>query len=130
MGYIAFKLDDKSRETLLESFPPKFPDVVCHHVTMVFGVPQPDESMLNAFNTSNIPVHVVGYVCDNVCEALVVSMGEAKTTRLDGKTFHITHSLDKSAGVTPKYSNTILDKIGWSRRTRPILISGTFEYFN
>lgn len=130
MGYLAYKISDESRARLLSDFPPKFADVVCHHVTMIFGISKPDDSTIDTFNAANIPVSVVGYSEDNACEALVVSVGEAGTVREDGKVFHITHSLDKASGITPKYSNVMLERVGWTPLTKPIKISGVFGFFN
>ena len=89
MSYEAFVLDSKSRERLLRAFPPKYPDVLAHHITEKFGVPKPTEPVRHyAAN-----VKIIGYVDDGVgCEALVVEVNE-KSTRKDGKPYHITLSM-------------------------------------
>lgn len=102
--FAAYVLSDNSRNQLLTKFPPKYPTVSAHHITIKFGVvadepiPQP---------TSN--VKVVGYVdSGDGIEALVVSVN-GSTDRPDGKTYHITWSFDPSK-YQPKSSNELLSK--------------------
>lgn len=101
-GYIAFTLDKKSRNVLKKTFPPKYDDFIGHHVTYKFGVkpntPLPKGGTLN----------VIGYIDDGESlEALVVEVN-GKTTRPDGKIYHITWSLDRSKGRKPVHSNNLL----------------------
>jgi hypothetical protein len=101
--YTALVLDSKSRRELQKKFPPKYPDFIGHHVTLKFGVPkdtpnprQPDT------------IEVVGYKDDGKgVEALVIAIN-GKSERPDGSTYHITWSIDKSAGRKPVDSNKVL----------------------
>jgi len=122
-GYQAFELDAASRSHLAKIFPPKFPEFIGHHITYAFGVmssdPLPEASR----------IQVVGYACDpEGIEALVVSI-DGTTERPDGKTFHITWSLDRSAGFKPVNSNDLIAKRGWSRMRGSINIVATARFF-
>lgn len=122
MSYEAFVLDSKSRERLLRAFPPKYPDVLAHHITEKFGVPKPTEPVRHyAAN-----VKIIGYVDDGVgCEALVVEVNE-KSTRKDGKPYHITLSIDRSAGRKPADSNVVIKEKGWVK-TQPMLLLAIYD---
>ena len=122
-GYQAFELDNSSREKLREVFPPKFPEFIGHHITYRMGVP---ETLELPEATSFV---VVGYACDdNGLECLVVEV-DGTTTRLDGKTYHITWSLDRSAGFKPVSSNEVIARNGYTRLDRTINISATAKFF-
>src|ERR1700742_620733 len=58
MGYVAYNLTEASRDALLEKFPPKFENVVCHHVTVRYDVPE-DHPPLEA-----AVLKVIGYALD------------------------------------------------------------------
>ena len=106
-GYIAFVIDDKSRQKLLKIFPPKYPDVIAHHITHAFGVS--DKEPLPA-QPENVVVR--GYHDSGAIQVLVVEVDGRKNQGLDTSNFyHITLSLDRAQGVTPKNSNDILQKI-------------------
>jgi len=101
--YTALVLDKKSRRELQKQFPPKYPDFIGHHVTLKFGVPK-DTPKPSQPKT----VQVVGRADDGKgVEALVVAVN-GKTKRPDGSTYHVTWSIDKSAGRKPVDSNKIL----------------------
>jgi hypothetical protein len=108
MPYSAYVLTDESRSRLLQAFPPKFPNVIAHHVTEYFGLPA------NSQPPKPATVRVFGYACDESLEALVVSV-DGDTTRPDGKLYHITLSLDRLAGRRPVDSNTLLAQYGFSQ---------------
>ena len=101
--YTALVLDKKSRKTLRDRFPPKYPDFIGHHITMKFGVPKdtPKPSQPKS-------IAVVGYKDDEKgVEALIIAVN-GKTKRPDGSTYHVTWSIDRSAGRKPVDSNKIL----------------------
>jgi hypothetical protein len=104
-GYMAYSLTGASRTDLLHHFPAKYPEVICHHVTVTFP----------AKSTDDLPpavreAHVVGYEdSGDGIEALVVEIN-GKTKRPDGKLFHITLSLDRTKGKKPVHSNQLLAK--------------------
>ena len=101
--YTALVLDKKSRRELAQRFPPKYPDFIGHHVTLKFGVPKDTPKPSQPKKTE-----VVGYVDDGKgVEALVVAVN-GKTERPDGSTYHITWSIDRSAGRKPVDSNKVI----------------------
>jgi len=120
-GYQAFELSSESRSKLAAQFPPKFPEFIGHHITYKTGVksdvPLPEASTFT----------VVGYAVDEEgIEALVVEV-DGSSVREDGRTYHITWSLDRSKGFKPVKSNDLL-KNGY--QTVPsINISATAKFF-
>jgi hypothetical protein len=108
MAHTAYVLTPESRAAILERFPPKFSDVICHHVTERFGVPGSKK-----FMPVPAEIIVVGYACDATLEALVVTVN-GKTARPDGMVYHITLSLERSAGRKPVDSNRLIAAAGWS----------------
>ncbi len=107
MAYTAYLLTPESRAAVLERFPPRFADVICHHVTERFGmaageacVPKPAQ------------ISIVGYASDDSLEALVVAVN-GQTMRPDGMVYHITLSLDRSKGRKPVDSNRLIASKGW-----------------
>ena len=122
-GYIAFELDKKDRSHLLEKFPPKYSDVIGHHITYKFGVSSDTKLPKGSKN-----IEVVGYADDgDSIEALVVAVN-GSTTRPDGKIYHITWSLDREKGRKPVHSNALIEKNGFTR-IDPIKISAKPEFF-
>lgn len=104
MAYSGWKLEDEDRERLLEVFPPRYPDVVAHHVTKNLHqtIPSPAE------------INIVGYCDDGAgVECLVVTVNGNKN-RSDGSIYHITWSLDRGAGCKPVHSNAALQAVGFS----------------
>lgn len=104
--YIGYELTEESRNKLLERFNPKFPKVLCHHITEKFGVTRdtPEPEMPSSVN-------VVGYAGNDIIEALVVSIN-GSMTRPDGKVYHITLSLDPSR-AKPVMSNDLIAQSSW-----------------
>jgi hypothetical protein len=108
MAHSAYLLTPEARAAVLERFPPRFGDVICHHVTERFGVPASKK-----FMPAPAKIVVVGYACDVSLEALVVSVN-GRTARPDGLVYHITLSLDRSKGRKPVDSNGVIAAAGWS----------------
>jgi hypothetical protein len=84
-GHVAgWLLHPEDRGRLMAVFPPAYPEVVTHHVTLRSGVPQ--DSPLPTETES----FVVGVADDGAgVQALVVEIG-GTTRRPDGSTYHIT----------------------------------------
>jgi hypothetical protein len=102
---IGWLLDDADRALLLDRYPPRWPDVIAHHVTLASRVSDP----LPRAETGE----VVGYVDDGAgLEALVVAIA-GTTDRPDGSIYHITWSLDRASGRTARQSNDVLRERGW-----------------
>lgn len=120
MAYLAYELSAADRAKLARIFPPKFSDFIGHHCTYKFGVmadaPLPPEASLR----------VVGFASDDSLECLVVDV-DGSIRRPDRGTFHITWSLDRSAGRKPVDSNELLR--GGYTPIRPINISATPKLF-
>lgn len=121
-GYVGWALPDSERSRLLALFRPLYPDVVAHHVTLVFGV---DE-------THPLPVSMHGYVVGiaddrEAVQALVVEI-DGTTDRHDGSTYHITWSLDRAKGAKPVDSNKVLKQRGFEKVPR-IMIKLIPAYF-
>lgn len=104
--YTGYELTEKSRSEILSKFPPKYPDVVCHHITETFGVPEGTEAPAQPES-----IRVIGHAFDDdkKVEALLVEVNGTRS-RPSGGQYHITLSLDRSAGAKPVQSNHILYK--------------------
>ena len=107
MAYSAYVLTSGSRLAVLERFPPKFSDVICHHVTERFGVHGSSERI-----PAPAEIKVVGYTSDSSLEALVVTVN-GNSIRPDGLVYHITLSLDRLKGRKPVDSNRVITLAGW-----------------
>lgn len=111
---IGWLLDPRDRETLLRRFAPAWPDLIAHHVTLASQALDPLPAATSG--------EVVGHVNDGEgLQALVVAIG-GSTDRPDGSTYHITWSLDRSAGRTAKQSNDVLRTDGWDTIPNPFPI--------
>jgi hypothetical protein len=111
--FVGWALDREQRRTLLEHFPPRYPDVVADHVTLKFG----DGAAKLPTETSG---EIVGQVDDGQgVQALVVRIG-GTTDRPDGSTYHITWSL--APGRQAKESNEVIRTFGWAPLPEPVEI--------
>jgi hypothetical protein len=116
-GYHCFLLTQEARAGLLERYPPKFPDVLAHHITIQIGVLETDPLPEPAGIT------VQGYSVDpEGIEALVVTVN-GSTSRPDGLAYHCTWSLDRSKGYEPMHSNELIANIGWVALAEPIPVA-------
>lgn len=111
MSYIGWALSPEDRAMLLGEFPPEYPEIIAHHITLRFGV-QPDHPLPTATNGV-----VVGIADDGVgVQALVVEIG-GTTDRPKGGTYHITWSIDRKSGAKPVDSNRVIAQ-GWNKTDR------------
>ena len=109
-----WKLPRGERERLLESFPPRYDNVVADHVTLNVGAnaqtPLPRD----------VQAEVVGRADDGKSlECLVVRIDDT-TDRPDGSTYHITWSLGPKRRA--RESNDVLRDQGWEHIDKPIAI--------
>ena len=104
MPYSAYLLTEESRAQVLAAFPPRFSEVVAHHVTVRF----PDDSPPPPASSAR----EVGVARGEAIECLVVEI-DGSSARPDGRTYHITLSLDREAGAKPVHSNDLLKRQGW-----------------
>lgn len=111
--YTGWLLDPRDREALLQRFPPAYPEVVAHHVTLKFGD-------CEAALPTETGGEIIGVANDGQgVQALVVQIGGV-TTRPDGSTFHITWSL--APGREARESNDVIARHGWTRLPLPVLV--------
>jgi hypothetical protein len=123
-GYTAYEVPPKVRQMLSKKFPPKFPEFIGHHITNVFGVR--DDGTVPIGKTAHVEVH--GYVEEPGLEALVVSVN-GKNQRPDGKQYHITWSLDRSAGKKPVHSNNLIQR-GGVQPVEPLKFDAILKFFD
>ena len=110
---IGWLLHEADREDLLRRFPPRYQDVIAHHVTLRGGAGEGDPLPVRQ------PSAVVGRADDGVgLECLVVAIG-GSTDRPDGSTYHITWSLDRRAGRQAVQSNDVLRERDWTPLDEP-----------
>ena len=106
-GHVAgWLLHPEDRTGLMAVFPPAYPAMVAHHVTLRSGVPQdfPLPTETGGF--------VVGVADDGAgVQALVVEIG-GSTRRLDGSTYHLTWSL--GPGRRAVENNDVIRERGWT----------------
>lgn len=111
--YTGWLVDPEERQQLLQRFPPRYAEVVAHHVTHTFG----DRQAKPPTETSG---EVVGIADDGEgVQALVVRIG-GTTDRWDGSTYHITWSL--APGREARESNDVL-RHGWTRLPSPLPVT-------
>lgn len=116
MPAIGWKLDEAERSSLLDRFPPLWPDVIADHITLASGVPQ------DAPLPEPQQAEIVGSISDGEgLQALIVVVG-GMSGRPDGGTFHITWSLDRSRGRQAVQSNDVIADLGWRRLPEPVPI--------
>ncbi len=121
MSYTGWELPPEERARLLGVFAPTYPDVVAHHITLRLGG-KPD--VLPEATTAT----VIGVTDDGVgLEALIVEIA-GTTERPDGKTYHITWSVDRAAGFAPKMAAGLINTHGW-RAVEPTDINISPRFF-
>lgn len=105
--YQAYVLTEKQRDYLLRIFTPKFPDIIAHHATHIFGVTSNDY-----IDKTPRSIEVYGRVVDvhKRLECLLVSI-DGSNSRSDGKAYHITWSIDRSIGTKPVMSNDVIASV-------------------
>lgn len=112
--YIAIKLTDSSRNTLLNTFPPRHSTVYADHMTIVYKPTKDVEDTFIQRLGENVSLIVTGYAQDNYGQAVVVN---SPINRIDGGINHITISCNDVSAV---YSNELLSK-GFKRINGPTL---------
>ena len=108
--YTGWLVDPAARPALLARFPPRYAQVVAHHVTQKFG----DRSAEPPRPTVG---QIVGEADDGAgVQALVVAI-DGSPLRPDGGTYHITWSL--ADGREAKQSNDVIAARGWRPLAAP-----------
>ena len=108
------------RNELLKLYPPRYADIVAHHVTLT-----------SSFDKVDAPATTIGTIVgrvddDNGIEAMIVEIA-GSTNRPDGGTYHITWSLDRSRNREAKESNDAIERCGWHRFRFPSIIAAWIE---
>lgn len=102
--FTGYAVSESTRKTLMGLFPPKYPEVIGHHITEKFGVKKTDPAP-DAPET----VRVVGYADDgHKVEGFLVEVN-GSTKRPSGGFYHLTWSIDRSKGAKPKDTNDIME---------------------
>lgn len=120
--YNGYEIEEGSRNKLLTLYPPKYPNVLGHHITEKFGVKDktvPDQPS---------KVLVIGYIDNGEdVEGFLVSI-DGNTNRPDGGKYHITWSIDRTKGAKPFHTNNHVDEAISLRR--PIEIDVDAKFFS
>lgn len=106
--YLAFLLSEKSRADLLTRWPPLYPDVRCHHVTLEFNLTDEKLAFFMRALKGGADVQVVGYAKSDKLDLFAVTLN-GQAVRPDGGYYHITHSLVPP--TKPKESNDLLTRL-------------------
>lgn len=124
MSYSCWVLNDEDRKRLLNLIPPRFPDVIAHHVTCHFPSNEVPPSAM---------IEVIAEIVDpEGVQALLVTVDcglGATSVRDDERYFHLTWSLDRAAGKKPVDSNGVvaaaIERDVVTPLSRPIRIATT-----
>ena len=108
--YLGYLLSENSRERLMGMFPPIHPDVIGEHVTHTFGGVNEDTPLPETPKSAQ----VIGFAENDKVQCLVVRI-DGTVKRPDGKTFHITWSIDRSKGARPVDSNACIEQDGYEK---------------
>lgn len=121
--YWAVKLSPASKNTLLNKYPPKHPNVFAEHMTIIFKPSDQEDEKMVGYIGHKVLLTVGGYAADDKGQAVVADGFDI----LDGgnKITHITISY--ANGTKPVYSNTLLQK-GYNQIT-PFILTGTVSKF-
>lgn len=100
--YTGYLLTEETRSKLLKAYPPKYANVVCHHITEHFPAKRSDPAPAMP-NT----IKVIGHIdSGDGVEGLLVAIN-GSSMRPDGSRYHITHSL--ADGRKPVETNKYVD---------------------
>ncbi len=116
--FLAIYLDEKSKQLLLNTFPPKHSKVFAEHVTLQF---KPTPEQIEEFSHKvgkTVTFYASSYAEDKQGQAV----GIEENLRLDGKMTHVTIS----SNVPPVYSLELLEKS--ATHCDPIQLSGEYDY--
>lgn len=107
--YLAFVLGDKTVAELRRRYPPKYPRVITHHVTMAFD-PTSFEGVHNMFDLGDLEIYALAYVDGEISghgiDGFLVSIEDrVERVGLPGK-YHVTHSV--TPPLKPVNTNDLL----------------------
>ena len=120
--YNGYEIEEGSRRKLMTLFPPKYPNVLGHHITEEFGVkggevPEQPEQVL-----------IIGYINNGEdVEGFLVEV-DGETNRPSGGKYHLTWSIDRSKGAKPVHTNNHVNEAVMLKR--PIEIDVDAKFFS
>ena len=125
-GYSCFVIDGADRARALEIIKPSYSKVIAHHCTFIFGDREDNDPPVSTFDIELLSVVDSG---DGI-QAVLVSVDDSITAP-DGRTFHITWSLDPTK-KKPKDSNMLIKqapKLGAITPIDPkIIVRGVYQF--
>lgn len=116
-AYRAFVLDTRSRAALLKEIPPKYHEIVAHHITHAMG-----KGVLPSHPRS---IDVIGHVDDGAGVQAAIVRVDGNSTRPDGKPYHITISIDRRSGRKPAHSNEVIQDTPHANIVSPLKLMAT-----
>ena len=125
MGYIAFVIDEASRQRSLENYSPVYPRIIAHHVTLKFGVQLEDMTAVKAAYGNPEFITVRGYACDENtdCIAVITDTGYGVQDSSDVP-LHITLSV--ADGSSPVKAGTTARSVVEACGT--MVLTGSVQY--
>ena len=107
MSYSAWVITESDRTRLLNAIPTVFPDVIAHHVTLKHPSKTPPPAA---------DIWIMGQIIDptgvQVLIVMVETQGALGTIRRpDEQVYHITWSIDRSAGKKPVSSLDTIERL-------------------
>ena len=134
--YIAFVLDEQSRQDVKTLFPVKYENEICHHITIVFGDNSPEtleevNMLLNGANSFMLTGHyndLLGVECFTA-EAMIWNglTHDLEAVRPNGGKYHLTHSLGSSRKA--KESNDVIACSNYKVRGIGLVVTGKIQTF-
>ena len=112
---VGWILDEAQRAVLLDRFPPRYAQVIAHHVTL-WG------HLKEAAVPAAADIALVGYANNGHDLECYVASVDGETRRPDGSIYHVTWSLDPDTGVKAKDSNALLMDAGWTPFEEPVAL--------
>ena len=122
MAYTGWLIGEEERGNLMAYYPPRYPDVIAHHITKEFPTPK------DAAPPEETEAVVIGVADDGKGIQALVCQINGSEERPDGGVYHITWSMDIDAGYSAKMSNDVIENEGWIMRD-PITIQVTPKLF-
>jgi hypothetical protein len=125
MAYSGWEISEKDRATLMGIMGAAYPDVIAHHITLRPFVRKDDPDEL----PPEVVAEAVGWADNGVgVQAIVVAIN-GSTKRPDGRTYHITWSINRAAGYKPVDSNRVIE-LGWNVLFEPVPLTVTPKIFS
>lgn len=110
---VGWILDEAQRAMLLDRFPPRYAEVIAHHVTLWGHVKK-------ASLPEKADIALVGHADNGRDLECYVASVDGTTDRPDGSIYHVTWSLDPETGAKAKDSNALLMDSGWNAFEEPV----------